>query len=361
MLSNAVLQSVTEGLINITRRDIRVAARDGRLIAGAPYDPGFDAAQAVEMFVYSPADTQTLRGCQFFKVYDGGVAEYVVTVPGEDEETFRVGRLAAFHIQSLSAAYKERADRDNFIKNLLLDNLLLVDVYSRAKKLGIENNARRAVYLIETEDGDAAAAVVRNIFPSKQKDFVTALDENNIILVKELRDKDKREDVERNARAVCDTLAGETLNRARIAIGSPVTDLRNVSASYKEARMALEVGKIFESEKDVVNYETLGLGRLIYQLPPPLCGMFAAEALGGADAGAFDEETLATVGKFFESNLNVSVAARDLYIHRNTLVYRLDKLQKATGLDLRRFDDAMLFKITLMIDKYMRYKGRKSQ
>ena len=361
MISNQILQNIVEGLNGITRKDIRIVERDGRPIAGEQQkDDNFDLSQAAEAFVYSPAETQLLQGYQFFKVFDNGIAEYVVILKGEDEDTYQLGRIAAFHIQSLLVAYKERFDRDNFIKNLLMDNLLLVDIYNRAKKLQIENNIHRVVYLVEmVMDKDMTALeIVRNIFPAKQKDFVTAVDENHIVLVKELREKDKIDDIERYAHTISDTLAAEAMSRGQVAIGTVVSDLKHVSASYKEAKMALEVGKIFETDKTVINYERLGVGRLIYQLPLSMCRMFLNEVLDGTSIDNFDDETLATVNKFFENHLNVSETSRQLYIHRNTLVYRLDKLQKMTGLDLRNFEDALLFKITLMVSKYLIYKER---
>lgn len=361
MLSNQILQSIVEGLSGITRRGIRVVERDGRFIAGERWqEDGFDPISAVEPFIYSLAETQMLQGYQYFKAFDNGIVEYVVILKGDDEDTYQIGRMAAFHIQSLLVAYKERFDRDNFVKNLLMDNLLLVDIYNRAKKLQVENDARRVVYLIEMilDKDMVGLEVVRNIFPAKQKDFVTAIDEKHIVLVKELRDKDKTEDIERYAHTISDTLAAETMSRGQIAIGSVVTDLKNVSSSYKEAKMALEVGKIFDTEKNVINYESLGVGRLIYQLPLSMCRMFLEEVLQGVNIDNFDDETLATVNKFFENHLNVSETSRQLYIHRNTLVYRLDKLQKMTGLDLRNFEDALLFKITLMVSKYLVYKER---
>ena len=361
MLSNQILQNIVEGLNGITRRDIRVVERDGRPVIGEhKAEDGFDPAQATEAFIYSLAETQMLQGWQFFKVFDNGIAEYVIILRGDDEDTYQIGRMIAFHVQSLLVAYKERFDRDNFIKNLLMDNLLLVDIYNRAKKLQIENNVRRVVYLIELDmDKDMAPLeVVRNIFPAKQKDFVTAIDEQSIVLVKELRDRDGVEDIERYAHAICDTLAGEAMSRGQVAIGTVVTDLKFVSASFKEAKMALEVGKIFETDKNIINYEKLGVGRLIYQLPLSMCRMFLNEVLSGSTVDSFDDETLITVNKFFENHLNVSETSRQLYIHRNTLVYRLDKLQKMTGLDLRNFEDALLFKITLMVSKYLVYKER---
>ena len=200
--------------------------------------------------------------------------------------------------------------------------------------------------------------IVRSIFPAKTKDFVTAVDEHSIILVKELREKETMDEIEKIAKMISDTLSTELNIKVYISIGTVVSDLKDVSRSYKEAKMALEVGKIFESEKYIVNYEKLGIGRLIYQLPLSLCKMFIKEVLHGLTMDDFDEETLATVNKFFENNLNVSETSRQLYIHRNTLVYRLDKLQKMTGLDLRNFDDAIIFKITLMVSKYMMYMDK---
>lgn len=337
-----------------------VVEKEGKVIATTEENMIGRQIDAIENFVGSQADSQLILGYQYFKVYDNGIPEYVIQVKGEDEDGYRIGKIAAFQIQSLLVAYKERYDKDNFIKNLLLDNLLLVDIYSRAKKLHIENNIRRIVYLIETNiDKDMnIVEIVRSIFPAKTKDFVTAVDEHSIILVKELREKETMDEIEKIAKMISDTLSTELNVKVYISIGTVVSDLKDVSRSYKEAKMALEVGKIFENEKLIVNYEKLGIGRLIYQLPLSLCKMFIKEVLHGLTMDDFDEETLATVNKFFENNLNVSETSRQLYIHRNTLVYRLDKLQKMTGLDLRNFDDAIIFKITLMVSKYMMYMDK---
>lgn len=360
MISNQILQSTIDGLKNITRKDMSVVEKEGKVIATTEENMIGRQIDAIENFVGSQADSQLILGYQYFKVYDNGIPEYVIQVKGEDEDGYRIGKIAAFQIQSLLVAYKERYDKDNFIKNLLLDNLLLVDIYSRAKKLHIENNIRRIVYLIETNiDKDMnIVEIVRSIFPAKTKDFVTAVDEHSIILVKELREKETMDEIEKIAKMISDTLSTEINVKVYISIGTVVGDLKDVSRSYKEAKMALEVGKIFESDKYIVNYEKLGIGRLIYQLPLSLCKMFIKEVLHGLTMEDFDEETLATVNKFFENNLNVSETSRQLYIHRNTLVYRLDKLQKMTGLDLRNFDDAIIFKITLMVSKYMLYMDK---
>ena len=358
MISNQILQSTIDGLKNIIRRELSVAEREGKIVATTEESMVNTVIESADIFIQSPAENQLVQGYQYFKVFDNGSPEYIVMIKGEDEEAYRIGKITAFQIQNLLVAYKERFDGDNFIKNLLLDNLLLVDIYSRAKKLRIENNVPRVVFLIETEIDKEfnVVEIVRSIFPTKQKDFVTAVDEKSIILVKELKEKDSKEEIDQISKHIYDTLSAEAMTSVYVAIGTVVNDLKNVSASYKEAKMALEVGKIFEENKKIVNYEQLGIGRLIYQLPAPLCKMFINEVLHGLSMDQFDEETLTTVNKFFENNLTVSETSRQLYIHRNTLVYRLDKLQKMTGLDLRNFDDAIIFKIMLMVSKYMHYR-----
>jgi carbohydrate diacid regulator len=360
MLTGHVLQSAVNGLQNITGRDIAVLEHEGNLAAGTG-DLVIGHSHNIDNFIHSSAESQLLQGNRYFKILENGAVAYVVVIRGEDEDALDIGRLTVFHIQSLAAAYKERLDRDNFIKSLLLDNLLLVDIYSRAKKLHVENNVRRVVYLIETEiDKDhAAVEIVRSIFPAKQRDFVTAVDERNIILVKELKEKEDKNSIEQYARDICDTLGSEAMSKVFVAIGTVVTDLKNVSSSYIEARTARDIGRIFEADKQIVNYGELGIGRLIFHLPVPLCTMFINETLHGQPISGFDEETLNTVQKFFENDLNVSETSRELYVHRNTLVYRLDKLQKQTGLDLRKFEDAITFKIAMMVHRYMKHGERR--
>ncbi len=356
MISNQILQNTIDGLKNITRREFSVIDRDGKVVVTTEENMINSSIDGVEFFINSPAENQLVQGYQYFKVFDEGNAEYILLTKGEDEETYQIGKLSKFQIQSLLIAYKERYDRDNFIKNLLLDNLLLVDIYSRAKKLHIENDIKRIIYLIETDVDKELNCVdiIRNTFPAKGKDFVTAIDEKTIILIKEIKENDE---IEKIATELYETLTLEGIKNLSIAIGSVVHDLKNISSSFKEAKMALEVGKIFEENKPIMKYEQLGISRLIYQLPSNLCQMFVKEVLKGISISQFDEETLTTVAKFFENNLNVSETSRQLYIHRNTLVYRLDKLQKMTGLDLRNFDDALIFKIMLMVSKYMQYRN----
>ena len=356
MISNQILQSTIDGLKSITRVDICVMDTEGKALA-TTISNADEYENAVLAFVDSPADSQVLQGYQFFKVFDEHQLEYVILVRGDSDDVYMIGKLTAFQIQNLLVAYKERYDKDNFIKNLLLDNLLLVDIYNRAKKLHIETDVRRVVFIIETknEKDNNALETVRSLFSGKTKDFITAVDEKNIILVKELKPNETYDDMTRTAKVILDMLNTEAMTKAHVAFGTIVNEIKDVSRSYKEAKMALDVGKIFYSGRNVVAYGNLGIGRLIYQLPMPLCKMFIREIFDGKSPDEFDEETLTTINKFFENSLNVSETSRQLYIHRNTLVYRLDKLQKSTNLDLRVFDDAITFKIALMVVKYMKY------
>ena len=356
MISNQILQNTIEGLKSITRIDLCIMDTDGKVLAST-FSGAEGHEEAVCSFVDSPADSQVVSGYQFFKVYDDSRLEYVLIVNGGSEDVYMIGKIAAFQIQNLLVAYKERFDKDNFIKNLLLDNLLLVDIYNRAKKLHIETDVRRIVFIIETkhEKDNGALETVRTLFATKTKDFITAVYEKNIIIVKEVKPNESYKELEQTAYVVLDTLNTEAMSKVHIAYGTIVNSIKEVSRSYKEAKMALDVGKIFYSDRNVVAYSNLGIGRLIYQLPIPLCKMFIKEIFGGKSPDDFDEETLSTINKFFENSLNVSETSRQLFIHRNTLVYRLDKIQKSTGLDLRIFEDAITFKIALMVVKYMKY------
>ncbi len=355
MISNQILQNTIEGLKGIARVDLGVLDVDGKEVA-VTADMSRLSREAME-FAVSQADSQEIQGYQYFKIFDEQQLEYILVVDGSGEDVYMVGRMAAFQIQNLLVAYKERFDKDNFVKNLLLDNLLLVDIYSRAKKLHIQTDVPRVVMLVESnhvKDGNVLE-VIRAAFGAGSKDFVTAVDEHNCIIVKDLADCDVAKEIEKTTRLLESRLSQEGIMNVRISYGMVVNEIKEVSRSYKEAKMALDVGKIFFEDRPVIAYNELGIGRLIYQLPMPLCKMFIREIFEGRNLDDFDEETLSTIDKFFENSLNVSETSRQLFIHRNTLVYRLDKLQKATNLDLRVFEDAITFKIAMMVVKYMKY------
>ena len=356
MISNQILQNTVEGLKQISRVELGIIDTEGNVLA-ATFPEAGDFSEPARIFANSPADSQEVQGYQFFKVYDETQLEYILLASGSTDDTYMIGKMAAFQIQGLLVAYKERFDKDNFIKNLLLDNLLLIDIYNRAKKLHINTDSRRVVFILETnhEKDTVSMESIRTNLGNRSGDFITAVDEKSIIVVKELEESDGNEELEQTARMIIGSLEPELREIAHVAYGTVVNEIKEVSRSYKEARMALDVGKIFFDDRNIIAYSSLGIGRLIYQLPIPLCKMFIKEIFGGKSTDDFDEETLTTINKFFENSLNVSETSRQLYIHRNTLVYRLDKLQKSTGLDLRVFEDAITFKIALMVVKYMKY------
>ena len=356
MISNQILQNTIDGFKSISRAEFSVLDSEGKEVATTLETPVSYRDEAAE-FAKSPADSQEIKGCQYFKIFDDNLVEYIMIVTDSTDNAYLVGKMAAFQIQSLMVAYKERFDKDNFVKNLLLDNLLLVDIYSRAKKLRIETNCDRLVMILECENTRDINVLetVRSYCSATNSDFVTAVDEKDIIIVKDLSEGSTPKHIETQANTLLDGLEREGLHQIRIAYGTVVTELREVSRSYKEAKMAMDVGKIFFEERKLIAYEELGIGRLIYQLPLPLCKMFIKEIFGDYQLDSLDNEMLTTINKFFENSLNVSETSRQLFIHRNTLVYRLDKLQKATGLDLRLFDDAITFYIALMVVKYMKF------
>lgn len=356
MIANQILQNTIDGLKTITRTDLCVIDVEGKILA-ATFPDAEQFITPAQAFAESPADSQVVGSCQFFKVFDDYQLEYILLAYGESEDVHMIGKIASFQIQNLLVAYKERFDKDNFIKNLLLDNLLLVDIYNRAKKLHIDVEMRRVVFIVEVnreKDGNELERI-RGLFGSKYKDFVTAVDEKNIIVVKEVEEDESYEDLAKTAEVIIGLFRSDASDGVHVAYGTIVKELKDVSRSYKEARMALDVGKIFFEERNIIAYSQLGIGRLIYQLPIPLCKMFIREIFDGQSPDEFDDEMLTTINRFFENSLNVSETSRQLYIHRNTLVYRLDKLQKSTGLDLRVFEDAITFKIALMVVKYMKY------
>jgi carbohydrate diacid regulator len=357
MVSSQILQNTIEELHTITKVDFAVMDVDGNVVAST-MAADFLPAQSVVQFAESPADSQVVQNAHFFKVLDDKKVEYVLVAKGDSGDAYMLGRVAVSQIQNLIVAYRERYDRNNYIQNLLLDNMLSIDIYNRAKKLHIETEVRRIVYVIETkyEKDNTAMEIVKGLFGARTKDFITAVDEKNIILVQELQEDEDYACVESTAMMLRDMLNTEAMSSVRVAYGTIVPEIQQVSRSYKEARVAMDVGKIFYMERSIIAYNKLGIGRLIFQLPVPLCQMFMKEVFTEElTPEAFDEETLITINKFFENSLNVSETARQLYIHRNTLVYRLEKLQKSTGLDIRVFDDAMTFKIAMMVVSYMKY------
>lgn len=356
MISAQIIQTSLDELKSITKVDLCVYEPTGNLVAGTTDKQGI-TEEMILNFAESPADSQVISGAHLMKIYEEGELLFVVLSKGMSDDAYMVGRIAVCQLRNLSMAYRERYDRNSFLQNLLLDNLLLVDIYNRAKKLRLEVKQPRAVFLVETrqERDNIVKELLGGMFSAQTGDFVTAVDEKNVILIKSLAEGSSPEALTEIAETIVDMMNAEAMTNVRVAYGTVVQELKEVSRSYKEAKMALEVGKIFYAEKTVAAYSALGIGRLIYQLPVNLCRIFIEEIFGEKIPEDLDEETLNMLDKFFENNLNVSETSRQLFVHRNTLVYRLEKIQKSTGLDLRSFDDALTFKIALMVVNYMKY------
>ena len=281
--------------------------------------------------------------------------DYAVFVEGSDEAASKYAGIIAISLSSIKQYYDEKYDRNNFVKNNILDNVLPGDISIKARELHFNGDISRVVFLISviTSNDVSAYDVIQNLFPDKNKDFVFNITENDIVLVKEVKNNIDVKDLEKLARSISDTLSGEFFTKVNVGIGTPVLGVKELARSFKEAQTALEVGKVFDTDKNIVSYDNLGIARLIYHLPTTLCDTFLKEVFKKNSIESLDHETLFTIQKFFENSLNVSETSRKLFVHRNTLVYRLDKIKKLTGLDLREFDHAIIFKIALMVKKYL--------
>ena len=355
MVSNQILQNTLEETSRLTGAKTAIFDADGRIIAE---HGGLDEIISGHVLAFLSSGLRELSegAFSYYRAADESDFVYVLAVDNASQNAEMTFRLLIHQIEMLISAYKERLDRDNFIKNLILDNLLQIDIYNKARKLHIDSNSKRVVMIVEAGGNETAVGdVVRQFVSAYPGDFYTNVDESNVVIIHELRTQELPQTEMYKYASALQKQIGDSGVELRVSYGAAVDEIREVSKSYKEAKLALDVGRIFFERKNVVAYNNLGIGRLIYQLPLNLCRMFIKEIFGDRTPDQFDKETLVTINKFFENNLNVSETSRQLFIHRNTLVYRLDKIQKNTGLDLRAFDDAITFKIALMVVKYMDY------
>lgn len=359
MLSNQVIHRTLVNASEITGAELSIWNMDGICISETG-NASANLADSVKGFIRElPEEKRKVESTWgLFTVCYEERPVYVLAIYGyQGEGTEIAGRLCVSEFEALILAYHEHLDKNRFIQNLILDNLLVVDIYNQARKLHIETDVPRAVFSIEPkyEEDNIVLETLKGLYAMNSRDFITSIDENHIVLVKTLDEKNKADVIGKTARTIVDTLSAEAMIKVRVAYGTVVTDIKQVSKSYKEAAMALEVGRIFYSEKNIIAYGELGIGRLIYQLPISLCEMFLEEVFEGRKVEQFEEETLHAVNKFFQNNLNISETARQLYVHRNTLVYRLEKIQKTIGLDVRVFEDALTFKIAMMVAEHLKY------
>ncbi len=348
-------QQITHQMKDVMNRDLGLITNSGFVIASSDNCISNTDLECVLSFTEDNIDTFTYNGFTYKPIVAMGKIDYIIFVNGDDSLARNYADILQVSFSSVKSLYDDKHDRLNFIKNFLLDNILPGDVLAKAAELHISIEARRVVFLVQTEKVTdfSVLELIENMFPNKQTDFIVSVDENNIALVKELDSDLSLTELQNIAKSICNNINSEIMTQASVGIGTVVGNIKEIARSYKEARVALEVGKVFDGEKKILSYEDLGIGRLIYQLPTTLCELFLTEVFKKGSIDELDQEIIFTIQKFFENNLNVSETSRQLYVHRNTLVYRLDKIQKITGLDLRIFDQAIIFKVAMMVNKYL--------
>ena len=354
-MSNRLFQGIIHQMRDSIDRVIGVVDESATIIACSNLT---QIGETFEYLTFNQGENQEVfvRDNYTFKTLGNQArVDYAVFVEGTDELAVKLANIIAVSFTNIKQYYDEKYDRNNFIKNVILDNILPGDIYVKARELHFDTEVHRAVLLVRVISSNDISAfdVIQNIFPDKQKDFVFNISESDIVLVKEISPETDTKDLEKLSRSIVDTLGSEFFTKVIVGIGTPVIGVKDLARSFKEAQVALEVSKVFDTERAIVSYDNLGIARLIYQLPTTLCEMFLKEVFKKGSIDSLDQETLFTIQKFFENNLNVSETSRKLFVHRNTLVYRLEKIRKLTGLDLREFDHAIVFKVALMVKKYL--------
>ncbi|MBQ4645013.1 MAG: helix-turn-helix domain-containing protein [Clostridia bacterium] len=354
-MSNRLFQGIVHQMSDVVERTFGVIDETGTVISCSELGRIGEVQSNAVAEVFASDENKVIDGYTY-KVFSMHMhPAYAVFVEGDDITADRYVGILSVSLSTIKQYYDEKYDRGNFIKNVILDNILPGDIYIKARELHFNNDVTRVVLLIRiAEKNDVSVFdVIQDLFPDKSKDFVININETDIALVKEVKNNIEPKDLEKLARSVADSLGTEYYTHVLVGIGTAIDNIKDLARSYREAQVSLEVGKVFDTEKTIVSYDNLGIARLIYQLPTTLCDMFLREIFKRGSIESLDHETLFTIQKFFENNLNVSETSRKLFVHRNTLVYRLEKIKKLTGLDLREFDDAIVFKVALMVKKYL--------
>ena len=357
-MSNRLFQGIIHQMGDAANRTIGVIDDTGVIIACSALVKIGEARHGIHDELAYTSDAVTVEGYTYRPIGTAAKWEYIVFVEGEDDTAERLADILSISLSTIKNLYDEKYDKNSFIKNIILDNILPSDIYIKGKELRFNTEEVRVVFLIKFLSRTEVLPfnMVQQIFPDKNKDYVISISEQDIVVVKEIKGGTDIREIEKLARSIADTLGTEFYAKVAIGIGTAVDNIKDLARSYKEAQTAIEVGKVFDTEKTVISYENLGIGRLIYQLPTTLCEMFLQEVFKYGSLESLDHETLMTIQCFFENNLNVSETSRKLFVHRNTLVYRLEKIRKLTGLDLREFDNAITLKVALMVKRYLTTK-----
>ena len=354
-MQNRIFQNTCNQLKKDIHRRIGVFDENGYVIACSDETRVGSRNEGIAVYFETNSGEQAYGGYTYRKIETYNKTEYIVFCEGEDELARGYCAFMGTHFVTVKQYYDEKYDKNSFIKNIIMDNILPSDILYRTRELRLSVETSRIVFLIRTyKHSDVSVTdFLQNIFPDRTQDFIVRVDDKDIAVIREIKQNITEEEIYKTAKEMYDTLSSEAMIKVSVGISTVVDTIQELARAYREARIALEVGKVFDTEKNIISYDNLGIGRLIYQLPTTLCELFLNEVFKKESINVLDSETIYTIQKFFENNLNVSETSRKLFVHRNTLVYRLDKIKKLTGLDLREFDDAIIFKVAMMVNKYL--------
>ncbi|MBE6634918.1 MAG: PucR family transcriptional regulator [Ruminococcaceae bacterium] len=360
-MSNRLFQTVIHQMKDVLGRTIGVIDENGIIIACSELSKIGESRQRIREEMAFSQGTISYEGYHYRYITSSGKNDCIAFSEGNDSEAESATQLLAITLGNIKSLYDEKYDKGSFIKNIILDNILPSDIYIKSNELHFNSEEFRAVLVIKFHGSTDLPPyeIIQSIVEEGNKDYIISISEQDIVVVKEVERKEDGDALEAFAKRIHKTVREEHGVKVLIGVSSIVENLKDLARAYKEARVSLEVGKVFDIEQPVMSYENLGIGRLIYQLPTTLCEIFLQEVFKKGSLESLDKETLMTVQSFFENNLNVSETSRKLFVHRNTLVYRLEKIRKLTGLDLREFDHAVTFKVALMVKKYLTSKPTK--
>ena len=360
-MSNKLFQTLIHQLRDSVGRTIGVIDENGIVVASSEISKIGESKQRIREELAYSRDSIVYEGYTYRYISASHKSECIAFVEGDDSHAHRMAEMISIFLGNIKGLYDEKYDKASFVKSIILDNILPSDIYIKSNELHFNNAQCRAVIVLKFK-GSAPTPpyeIVEDIIGNSDGDYIVNISEQDVVVVKAVDSKAEIGDVEEFAEGILESIFSKHGVRAVTGISTIVDNLKDLARAYKEARIALEVGKVFDIEKPVMSYENLGIGRLIYQLPTTLCEIFLGEVFKKGSLESLDRETLMTVQSFFENNLNVSETSRKLFVHRNTLVYRLEKIRKLTGLDLREFDHAVTFKVALMVKKYLSNKPAK--
>ncbi len=354
-MSKRIFQNLIDQIKEIIDIELGITDDKGVVVACSNESKLDDTNNNITKVISDKNQTVIISGTTYQKIIIKGKIEYIAFIKSDDRQSSKYLSLLSLNIINLKLYNEDKFDKGNFIRNILTDKTAPEEILFRAKELHINDSVKRVVFYIKTDKSNEKSAkeILHSLFPNRAKDFILTPDSESIIFIKELKDDENYKDVEQIAKIIVDTIMMELMDHATVGFGHIYNNLSEIRTSFKEAKIALEVGSIFGNNRNIISYEKLGIGRLIYQLPEPLCKLFLEEIFNGCSKNFFNTEMIHTIEKFFENDLNVSEASRQLFVHRNTLVYRLEKIEKETGLDIRKFDDAIILKFAMLVKKYM--------